>query len=209
MADARQSAEVGLGPVGEDPTRSFNFKWSAAQFKTDDGTYDLYEAKPVPALSGDYDVAFRFSQDNGNTWVYVDQNEADLKYAPADAGKLSVSDPPAWYCQSDENCKLNIFRVACRVESDWKANLCVECLDAADCTGNPNALGPKCDTSQQLPLCYCDGDGDCSTNPNGRKCLDQGKYCGCTGAPNECETPKVCLQDYPEQGMFGCGDAPP
>ena len=68
------------------------------------------------------------------------------------------------------------------------------------------ALG-QTPTSGCLNGDFCDG--DCATNPNGRKCLDQGKYCGCTGAPNECETPKVCLQDYPEKGLFGCGDAPP
>lgn len=68
---------------------------------------------------------------------------------------------------------------------------CVECLMDGDCTGNPGALGSKCDTSQSF--CVCDTDADCSRNRRGTTCDLANQMCVC-GSNADCRPPfTLCL----------------
>jgi hypothetical protein len=68
---------------------------------------------------------------------------------------------------------------------------CVECEADEDCQGNPNALGPTCDT--EATFCVCVGDDDCLDNPNGTICVDdQGGYCGCA-SDADCAAGTTCI----------------
>jgi hypothetical protein len=52
---------------------------------------DEYKAVLTLPGPGEYDFAFRFSGDNGNTFTYCDLNEGSANgYSPADAGQLTV-----------------------------------------------------------------------------------------------------------------------
>lgn len=200
-APAKLRVEFGVSVPGKDPIKDFSFKWFPATYKSDDGTYDVFEGAVKPVLAADFDIAMRFSTDNGESWIFVDRDETDPTYDPAKLGQLKVTAPPLGYCQKQSDC-IDMFKKACEVDpADWKKNQCVECLSSKDCTDNPMALGPTCDTAHKL--CVCAGDPDCAKNSNGKKCLPD-SYCGCQ-QPTDCEEPNVCYQDFPVKGLFGCG----
>ena len=184
-------AEVGYSAkVGSDPSKDSGWKWTAATFLKKDAAYDVYAAPLTVPLSTTYDIAYRFSADNGQTWIYADTDETDLKYDPAKAAKLTATDPPLYYCLSSADCTKYSYEVVCKIDTANKANnKCIECLADADCKGNPKALGPKCNTAKML--CGCAADGDCASNPNGAKCLG---WCGCESDTN-CVSPAKCYED--------------
>ncbi len=193
--------QFGVSVKGKDPVKDHTFMWFDATYKSDDATYDTYEGTVTPVLTGDFDVAMRFSEDGGKTWIFVDMDETDPAYDPAKAATLKVVDPPLKYCQKKEDCNLEMYARTCKLNpSDWKAHRCVQCLADKDCTENPNSLGPKCEVSKTT--CICATDDDCKTIKNGKKCLTN--YCGCE-QPTDCEEPNVCYKDTPAKGMFGCG----
>lgn len=186
------TAQIGYGTVGKDPSKEAGFKWFSARFNRDDTSgYDIYDGTLTVPLSQTYDVAFRFSQDGGKTWVYADTDETDLSYDTAKAAKLTAKDAPPNYCQSDGDCNLNAFKIVCKIDTANKDNnQCVECLKDGDCTSNAKALGPFCETSKYL--CYCAQTTDCTKNVNGHTCLGSGGgYCGCN-SDSDCDTGAKC-----------------
>jgi len=195
------TAEIGFGAVGKDPSKEAGFKWFKARFNRDDASgYDIYDGALTVPLSQTYDVAFRFSQDGGQSWIYADTDETDLSYQTGKAAKITATDPPVGYCQTDGDCSLQALKVVCLIDpSDKTKNQCVECKADADCTGNPKALGPKCETTQYM--CYCQQATECASNPNGHNCLSSG-YCGCQ-ADTDCPSGGKCMQT--PDGLTICG----
>jgi len=193
-APAGLTAEMGIGREGEDPTQDYSFRWFAASFVKDDGTADVFAGAVVAALSTKHDVAFRFSTDGGQHWVYADTKADDLTYAVGDAAKLTTTDPPFGYCQVGDDCLTFKHQRACHLDADWMKNLCVECDTDADCKANAAAFGPTCNTAQML--CVCASAADCVGNPNGKACVTGGSYCGCE-AHEDCDAAagEKCTQD--------------
>jgi hypothetical protein len=185
-------AEVGLGPAGTDPNTDPTWRWFPATFKKNDGAYDVYSGTLKASLVMVYAVGYRFSPDDGKTWVYADTDETNLSYEPTKAGKLNAIQAPQDYCLAKEDCVISAPKVTCKVDAaNKKNNRCVECLSNADCLGYPNAMGPKCATAQNL--CYCAGASDCTSSANGAVCMPE-KYCGCQDT-NNCVAPAKCTQD--------------
>ncbi len=107
-------AEVGYGDTGSDPASDSSWQWETADYNisvdgliSGDLANDEYMATLNVATAGTYDYAFRFSADNGTTWLYCDLDGAESasEYSPAQAGALTVTasggftltdvDPPA------------------------------------------------------------------------------------------------------------------
>jgi hypothetical protein len=196
-AAASITAQVGFGRTGTDPSQDPGWKWFDAAFDRDEGDNDVYLGQITPPLSQTYAMAYRFSQDDGKTWIYGDTDASDLAYVAAQEATLTAADAPPGYCQSDADCVLNKWMVACQVDQDdWTGNRCVMCLDDQDCVDNDQSLGPICDTANNL--CGCSGDPDCANNPNGAVCLG---YCGCEGNDN-CVHPKECFKT--QEGLQLC-----
>ena len=198
--------EFGISVKGKDPLKEYTFRWFPATYKADDAGYDTYEGAVTPWLSGEFDIAMRFSDDNGQTWVFVDTDETDIAYDPTKAALLKVVDPPQLYCQKKDDCKLNFFEKACKLDpTDWKKHKCVVCLENKDCTDNPSAFGPNCDVAKER--CHCAADSECAKHDNGKKCIGN-TYCGCE-APTDCVEPNVCYNNYylgqQIEGAKGCG----
>jgi hypothetical protein len=89
-------AELGYGPPGESPA-SEAWRWVAASYNVDvdglasgDLANDEYTAALTVAEAGSYDVAFRFSADEGATWTYCDRDGTENGYSSAQAGALIV-----------------------------------------------------------------------------------------------------------------------
>ncbi len=93
-------AQVGFGPDGSDPTtNAAGWTWVDASYNVDvdgltpgDLANDEYMGSVTVPQAGSYDYAYRFSADNGRTWLYCDQDGSDNGYDPAQAGELTVSD---------------------------------------------------------------------------------------------------------------------
>jgi hypothetical protein len=90
-------AELGVGPMGVSPTR-MDWTWTRATYDADapgpDGSphgSDEYQATLTVAAPGLYDVAYRFSIDEGAHWVYCDRDGSSNGYSSAQAGALTVA----------------------------------------------------------------------------------------------------------------------
>jgi hypothetical protein len=86
-------AELGWGPQSVDPsTNPSGYSWVAATYNpahTDDNN-DEYQAAFTPPAAGTFGYVYRFSGDNGATWLYCDTRD-DTTFATADAGVLTVN----------------------------------------------------------------------------------------------------------------------
>jgi hypothetical protein len=91
---------------------------------------------------------------------------------PPDQGNTGRPDMTPGIC--DPICVAKDFSLCVKDPSD---NECVECLKDGDCTGNPGALGSKCDT--QNKFCICATDADCVGNNRGNKCDTANQMCVC------------------------------
>ena len=91
--------DVGVGPIGTDPSSS-GWTWTAATYSSDQesGQADEY-AHTLPAKPlGTYDVAYRFKyQSNG--YVYCDLDGSANGYQPAQAAKYTVSNATISACK--------------------------------------------------------------------------------------------------------------
>ncbi len=94
-------AELAYGADGSNPatwtgwaaaTGNSGFTGSGADLNNDE-----YQAALTFPAAGNYDYAFRFSGDNGATWLYCDTDGAitNADYASANAGAMTVSAAPA------------------------------------------------------------------------------------------------------------------
>jgi hypothetical protein len=83
--------QVGLGPDGTDPATA-GWTWWSATYNVDDGAAnDEYEGQLTATVEGSFDFAYRFSLDDGTTWVYCDRTGSSDGYSSADAGTLTVT----------------------------------------------------------------------------------------------------------------------
>jgi hypothetical protein len=82
-------AQAGFGAAGGTPDGSWT--WVDAEWNADDGNNDEYRARLTPPAAGTFDVAFRFSADDGATWLVADRDGTTNGYAPAQATKLTVA----------------------------------------------------------------------------------------------------------------------
>jgi hypothetical protein len=196
-------AEVGLGPDGSSPLDSSAWRWFSAEPAGQEGDYQLFAGAVVAYLQQPYDLAYRFSKDGGQRWIYADRDEGNLEYQVAQAAALTVELAPQYYCQKGDDCLIYALEWTCDLKSeDSKDNRCVQCLADADCQVNPNALGPRCNVSQQE--CYCQSAEDCASSPHGAACTSS--YCGCESHDN-CVSPKQCFENE-ATGLTRCMTPP-
>lgn len=87
-------AQIGHGPEGTLPPESADWAWSDARFQSEsDGTL-TYAGRLTPAEPGTRRFAFRFSQDDGVTWVYADRDGSANGLALDQLGRLTVTPAP-------------------------------------------------------------------------------------------------------------------
>ncbi len=144
-------AEAGYGADGSIPD-STTWTWVSATYTTDlDTSDDRYSATLTGVPVGTWDYAFRFSTDNGITWVYADKeiNGNTDGYSPADAGSMTVNASVETVCDDD-------------IDND--GDLQKDCFDD-DCV-----LEPYC---QAETVCddTIDNDGDLLTDCNDPDCV--------------------------------------
>ena len=59
--------------------------------RTDNGNHDEYRAVLVIPTEGAYGYAYRFSGDDGNTWLYCNMNGTADGYSSLNQGDLTVT----------------------------------------------------------------------------------------------------------------------
>ncbi|QDG51382.1 hypothetical protein FIV42_11715 [Persicimonas caeni] len=88
-------SQLGVGPDNSDPSTATGWSWTDASPNTGfdfSQNNDEYQATlTAPATAGNYDYAYRFSGDGGQTWTYCDSNGPGDGYVPSDAGQLTVN----------------------------------------------------------------------------------------------------------------------
>jgi hypothetical protein len=197
-------AEFGYGPVGSDPSNATTkgWHWVPANFDRTESGYSIYSIVMRFPTTGDFDMAYRFSVDGGQYWIFADTDDTDFAYSTSQAAKLKVNAPPhARYCLEGEDCAGYGGFPVC----DTPSTTCVECLASGDCTGNSTSFGPNCDTKTKT--CTCGSNDDCASNPHGAVCNPAAeprvtKYCGCTEDTN-CTGIKTC-KAMAENGATSC-----
>lgn len=90
-------AEVGVGQTATDPT-SLDWIWASAAYNVDvdgltagDLANDEYMAMLTVATAGVQAYAYRFSADQGASWLYCDLGGSDDGYQTSQAGSLQVA----------------------------------------------------------------------------------------------------------------------
>ena len=99
-------AEIGVGPDGATPDDTWT--WTPAEPNAgwaddDEPGNDEYQADVTVPEPGEYDMAWRFSADDGGAWLYCDRRVGDSDgaadgYQAANAGRLVASDPCEGAC---------------------------------------------------------------------------------------------------------------
>ena len=84
-------AQLGWGPNGSNPDGSTAWQWLDASFNADVRNNDEFVASLLPDRVGQFDYAYRYSTDGGDSWVYADLDGIGNGYSPAQAGKLTVN----------------------------------------------------------------------------------------------------------------------
>jgi glycosidase len=82
-------AQVGYGADGSDPATTV-WNWWDAAFNADIGNNDEYRGTLLPEAAGNFDYAYRYSTDGGNSWVYADLDGSSNGYQTTQAGALTV-----------------------------------------------------------------------------------------------------------------------
>ncbi len=164
-ADVRLRAGAGYGPAGSDPAVDPTWVWFDP---VPDPANDAQNADTwlslLPALpAGRFDVAWRFSVDDGRSYAYCDRDPGSINgYQPADAGHVVVGDPvdacdpnpcidpPADACRDADTLLIYAPLGACAVEDG--APVCeyaseivgcpLGCLDGACVDAEPRAPFP-------------------------------------------------------------------
>lgn len=81
-------AQAGFGDVGTTPDATWT--WVDAEWNADFGNNDEYRARLAPQNAGAFDVAFRFSADDGATWEVADRDGTTNGWSSAQAIKMTV-----------------------------------------------------------------------------------------------------------------------
>ncbi|MBN2797532.1 MAG: lamin tail domain-containing protein [Deltaproteobacteria bacterium] len=84
-APAGISAELGYGPVGSVPGRDAGWRWVDGVWSEQAGAADLFVRSLALQHAGTYAVAWRFSRDGGDNWLYCDRS-------PGSSNGVSASD---------------------------------------------------------------------------------------------------------------------
>jgi len=88
------TAQLGYGAQGSDPVQNpGTWTWTDATCNAqcpDCGDNDEFQASFQIAAGGQYDYAYRFSLDSGQTWVVADSGGTQDGYQPAEAGRATV-----------------------------------------------------------------------------------------------------------------------
>ncbi len=91
-------AQIGIGVLGSDPG---GWAWADATYNVDvdgivpgDRANDEYTAALLGRAEGDYSYAYRFSLDDGETWLLCDRTGSDDGFNVAHAGTLHVLPAP-------------------------------------------------------------------------------------------------------------------
>lgn len=91
---AAVTAQLGYGPQGSDPVLDpGTWTWTDAACNdqcTDCGDNDEFQASFQISQGGQYDYAYRFSLDAGQTWVVADSGGTQDGYQPSEAGQATV-----------------------------------------------------------------------------------------------------------------------
>jgi glycosidase/fibronectin type 3 domain-containing protein len=82
-------AQLGFGPDGSDPTSSA-WSWIEASFNGNAGNNDEFVASLLPEVVGSFDYTYRYTTDNGRSWIYADLDGSPNGYSPSQAGSLTV-----------------------------------------------------------------------------------------------------------------------
>lgn len=94
-------AQLGFGPEGSNPAASSDWIWVNASFNVDAGNNDEFKASLLPESVGTFDYVYRYSTNNGNSWLYADLNgPIPTGELPPNPGTLTVNStgditPPA------------------------------------------------------------------------------------------------------------------
>jgi len=107
-------AAVGYGPLASDPDGNVDWTWVEAMpnpewsgDREEEPDNDEWQATFLPP-EGLFDVAYRFSLDDGDTWLYCDRNAGEGSdgsqdgYQTANAGTLAVEGGPC----AEEDCSV-------------------------------------------------------------------------------------------------------
>ncbi len=113
-------AQAGYGPRGSDPAADDSWTWVDAAGNAEWGPeseafeagWDEYGVALTAPEAGEWDLAYRFSRDAGETWTLCDTGDgSDDGYSAADAGKLETvadpctpdpcTEPPGPACEAD------------------------------------------------------------------------------------------------------------
>jgi hypothetical protein len=83
--------QLGYGRAQDNPTiDDKKWIWVDAKFNVDAGNNDEYFARLTPSEEGDFLYAFRYTMDDGNTWVYCDIDGSQNGFSLEQAGRLKV-----------------------------------------------------------------------------------------------------------------------
>jgi hypothetical protein len=85
--------QFGVGTEGQDARASEGWAWQQASFHADDvaGGADLFGTTLTPAYTGTRAVAFRYSDDGGQSWRYCDLDGSANGYAVDQQAAVAVS----------------------------------------------------------------------------------------------------------------------
>ncbi len=80
-------AQIGYGESNDNPEL---WNWVDANFNVDVGNNDEYRGYLKPDRVGDFAYAFRYTMDDGKTWVYCDKDGTDNGFSVDQTGLLKV-----------------------------------------------------------------------------------------------------------------------
>ncbi len=171
-------AEAGYGPVGSDPAGNDDWIWLAAapdpewQDGAEPGFDEYLVAFPLPA-AGNYDLAYRFSRDGGDTFTLCDRDTgvegedgSENGYQAENAGRLTAEADPCApnpctvapaepTCDADGNTLL-VYALPGACEATPEGHDCEYALERIDCTPD----GGYCANGQCVPPVRPELEGD-------------------------------------------------
>ncbi len=85
--------QLGFGGISDDPTIDpAKWAWVDTTYNVDSGNNDEYLANLKPASSGVFAYAFRYTMDDGQTWVYCDKDGSANGFSMDQTGRMTVVD---------------------------------------------------------------------------------------------------------------------
>lgn len=135
--EPRLVGQAGFGPRGSNPTGNDLWQWTSALTnpgwngqQRGEPNNDEYQASIDVGFinNGDYDLAYRFTLDDGETWTYCDLDGSPNGYSPAQAVDLTIAgdpcrnvqcfDPPPSFCEDPTTVAFYGGNGQCVVQND-------------------------------------------------------------------------------------------